>query len=168
MTRLQKRLAFLEGVRQEMDHAEDCRMHTRTRSFIPERLCWAIPYEGTQTAPDFHAAVYRLISDLEANGLRAGFNNGQLLLCRGKEKRSYIFIDIRETDIPAGAFPQIITLPAGEYLCSISGESNIENAPSVFPELFEQSYDKTVVEVELFSEKLNYSAPVFELRCSLP
>ncbi len=172
MERIQKRLSFLENVQQEILHAEECRASSFTKSHFPERVCWAIPYEGTQTAPDFYAAVCRLISDIEANGLHAGFNNGQLLLCREDKMESYIFIDIRETDVSAESliktFPQIVSIPAGEYLCTVSKESNIRRAPQVFPSLFEQAFPKTVVEVELFSEKLPYSAPVFEIRCSLP
>ena len=168
MERIKKRLTFLKNVQQELIHAEDCRVNSYIKSSFPQRLCWAIPYEGTQTASDFHAAVYRLISDIEANGLRAGYNNGQILLCTGQEMKSYIFIDIRETDKTVENFPQIIHIPAGEYLCSVSNESNIRNAPKIFPQLFEQSYDKVIVEIELFSEKFNYFTPVFEIRCSLP
>lgn len=167
MTRIQKRLAFLEEVRQELLHAEKCRENIQVRRYFPQKLCWTIPYEGTQTAPDFHRAMYRLISDVEANGLRAGYNNGQLMFCRGKEIESYIFIDIRESEKELESFPQVITIPAGEYMCSVSHESSIRNAPGVFPELFEQDYDKVVVEMELFSEKFNYSTPVFEIRCGI-
>lgn len=168
MARMKARLAFLENVRREMLHARDCRANARIKSIFPERLCWAVPYEGTQTSPEFHAALYHLIADMEKHGVRAGYDNGQLLLCRGNEWKSYLFIDIREMRKPAEEFPQIITIPAGEYLCGIGEGSDIRSAPRMFPELFAQDYDKVVVEVEPFAEKYNYSAPVFELRCSLP
>lgn len=168
MDRIKKRLAFLEDVQNELIHAENCRSNSYVKCSFPERICWAIPYEGTQTAADYHGAVYRLIADMEANGLRAGFNNGQLLFWNGRETKSYIFIDIRQTNRPVENFSQIIRIPAGEYICSISGESQIKNAPRIFPELFAREYDKVIIEVELFSEKFNYSDPVFEIRCSLP
>ena len=47
------------------------------KTYFPEKLCWAIPYEGAQAAADSHLAVYRLIADMESHGLRAGYNNGQ-------------------------------------------------------------------------------------------
>lgn len=168
MARMKARLAFLENVRREMLHARDCRANARIKSIFPERLCWAVPYEGTQTSPEFHAALYHLIADMEKHGVRAGYDNGQLLLCRGNEWKSYLFIDIREMRKPAEEFPQIITIPAGEYLCGIGEGSDIRSAPRMFPELFAQDYDKVVVEVEPFAEKYNYFDPVFELRCSLP
>ena len=168
MARIQKRMSFLEYVQKEIRHAEDCRMHELVRHRFPERLCWTIPYEGNQTEPDFHRAVYRMISDIEAHGLRAGFNNGQILLCSGQEPRSFLFIDIQETELPLESFPQILRIPAGMYACAVSRESGIRSAPQIFPELFAQDYGKTVVEVELFSGKFNYSTPVFEIRCSLP
>lgn len=168
MQRIQKRLSFLENVQRELLHAEDCCSNPAVKTYFPEKLCWAIPYEGTQAASDFHSAVYRLIADMESHGLRAGYNNGQMLIGTQGDMKSYLFIDIRETNREIEAFPQILHIPAGEYLCKVSEESNIRKAPEIFPELFQQSYDKVVIEVELFSEKFHYATPVFEIRCSLP
>ncbi len=72
--------------------------------------------------------------------MRAGYDNGQLLLCRGNEWKSYLFIDIREMRKPAEEFHQIITIPAGKYLCGIGEGSDIRSAPRMFPELFAQDY----------------------------
>lgn len=168
MNRIKKRMAFLEKVRYEIAHAEECSLHSPLKSRFPEMYCWTMPYEGTQTASDFHESMYRLIADIEANGLRAGYNNGQLLFWSGNGSKSYIFIDIRETDKDISNFPQIIRIPAGEYLCCVAKESCIRNAPRIFPELFEKTYDKVIIEMELFSGKFNYSEPVFEISCSLP
>ena len=168
MRRILKRLTFLENVQWEMEHARKCSTTPCIKSSFPEKLCWAVPYEGTQTGSGFHTAVYRLISDMEKNGLRAGYSNGQILFYTKERISSYLFIDIRETDRPLESFPMIMRIPAGEYLCSVSDKSDILSAPKMFPALFEQDYDKIVIEVELFSEKYNYTAPVFEIRCSLP
>ena len=159
MQRIQKRLSFLENVQQKLLHAEACCSNPAVKTYFPEKLCWAIPYEGTQAAADFHSAVYRLIANMESHGLRAGYNNGQLLIGTQGDMKSYLFIDIRETDREIEAFPQILHIPAGEYLCKVSKESNIRKAPEIFAELFEQSYDKVVIEVELFSEKFHYATP---------
>ena len=168
MRRIRERLDFLESVRHELSHADECRARKFTKARFEEKLCWAAPYDGAQTGADFHAALYRMIADMDAHGLRAGYNNGQLLLCSAGGMRSYIFIDIRETETPAEDFPQIYRIPAGEYMCRVSEESGITKAPQAFPELFAQDYDKTVVEVELFAEKYSYSAPLFEMRCLMP
>lgn len=168
MIRIQKRIAFLENIQQELIHAGECRENSMVKTYFQEKLCWAIPYEGTQTAEDFHGAVYRLISDMEAHGLRAGHNYGQLLVCGTNKMESYIFIDIREADDSVRKFTQVFVIPAGEYMCTVSKESGVRNAPQIFPELFKQNYEKTVIEVELFSGKYNYCIPTFEIRCSLP
>ena len=135
MARMKARLAFLENVRREMLHARDCRANARIKSIFPELSLIHI----------FHAALYHLIADMEKHGVRAGYDNGQLLLCRGNEWKSYLFIDIREMRKPAEEFHQIITIPAGKYLCGIGEGSDIRSAPRMFPELFAQDYDKVVV-----------------------
>lgn len=167
MRRIEERLMFLEAMQSEIDHAEECRTHPLVRATFPEKLCWAIPYEGTQTDPNFHSAMYRLISEVERHGLHAGFNNGQLLRYTGQVMRPYLFIDVRETGAVLDQYPQIMQIPGGDYLCAISSESCIRRAPELFPEAFARGAHPVVVEVELFTEQFSYSEPVFELRCSL-
>lgn len=75
--RIQTRLRFLENMQQEMAHAEACYSQQIISDYIQEKICWAIPYSGTQSGVDFHSALYSLISDVESNGLRAGYNNGK-------------------------------------------------------------------------------------------
>lgn len=168
MQKIQTRLNFLENMQQEIAHAQDCYENQLVKSFLPEKIYWAIPYDATQSQASFHRAVYRLISDLEKNGLKAGYDVGQLLIYKGNKVKSYIFIDIRDNGQPLDNFPHIIHIPKGEYLCKVSQERQIQKAPEIFPELFAQAYDKIVVEVELFTEKFNYSAPIYEIRCTLP
>ena len=168
MRRIESRLRFLETMREGMDHAEICYTNHVISCHMEEKICWAMPYHGTQSNPDFQSAIYQLISDIEHNGFRAGYSFGQLLICKGDSSKSYIFIDIRETDKPLENVPQIMHLPAGEYLCIVSRENQIEKASEIFPDLFAMSYDKIVISVEMFNEKFNYSSPIYEIRCLLP
>lgn len=62
MRRIQKRLAFLEEMQRDISHAEACRNRQFLKAEISEKLCWAIPYEGT---PDrFHFLLRHLSPDL--------------------------------------------------------------------------------------------------------
>ncbi len=168
MRRLETRLQFLESVQEEIDHAETCYSKQALSCHMKEKVCWTMPYNGTQSSPDFHSAIYRLILDIENNGFHAGYNHGQFLLCKGDRQESYIFIDLRDTNKSFESYPQIVHLPAGEYLCMVSRESQIEKAPEIFPDLFAIQYDKIVISVEMFTEKVNYSSPIYEIRCLLP
>ena len=168
MKRIRKRLAFLKEVKNELAHAEECRVSPYVKRYFPERLCWTVPYEGIQRGTEFYGAFYRLMSDMEARGLPAGYYSGQFQICSGGQARSYLFLAIREREVKIMEDPRILRIPAGDYLCTVLKESGIHNAPAHFPELFSMNYDRTVVEVELWSEKFPYSEPFFELRCSLP
>lgn len=138
MRRIQDRLSFMEGMQKEIHHAELCRTRPVTRAVLPERLCWAIPYDGAQTDPTFHSAMYRLISELERYGFHAGFNNGQLLRCTEQGFSSYLFIDLRENTETIQNMPQLIRIPGGEYLCTVSGESRIRESPGNFSGAFSE------------------------------
>ncbi len=167
MLQIQKRLHFLENVQREISHAEKCIGQDVTKSFQPEKIYWTIPYDGDQSAADFHTSVYKLIKDIENNGLKAGFNNGQLMLVTKRERKSYLFIDLEETEKNLDDFPQIIKIPAGNYLSVVSRESRVQKASQIFQKQFTQDYDKFIVEVELFTGTYNYAEPVYELRCNL-
>lgn len=166
MLRIQERLDFVRDMQREIHHAEICRTQPITKATFPEKLCWTIPYEGTQSESAFHTAMYRMISEIQRNGLHAGFCNGQLLYYTEQRISSYLFIDLRETGDILEQYPQIMQIPGGEYLCSTSKESCIENASEIFPELFQQEHNRVVIEEELFTGQFNYSTPIFELRCS--
>lgn len=166
MHRIQERLYFLESMQQEMCHAESCSAQHLIKACFPERQCWTIPYEGTQTDSDFHAAMYRMITEIERHGLHAGFNNGQLLRYTEQGARTYLFIDLRETGNALQEHSQIMRIPGGEYLCTVSRESRIKQAPAIFAALFRTGSNRVVVEVELFAEQFHYADPVYELRCS--
>ncbi len=165
MRRIGKRLLFLQAMQEEIDHAESCTKGQLTKAYLPERTCWIIHYNGTQSDPSFHSAMYRLISEVEQNGLHAGFNNGQLVRYTKDGTFSYLFIDLRETQDVLKHYKQILQIPGGEYLCTVSEESRAQKAPEIFKDLFKDGKDHIAVEVELFSEQFNYSKPVFELRC---
>lgn len=167
MRRIQKRLAFLEEMQRDISHAEACRNRQFLKAEISEKLCWAIPYEGTQTDSTFYSAIYHLISEIERHGLHAGVNSGQLVRYTKEGIHSYVFIDLRETGDVLEGYPQILRIPGGEYLCAVSGESRAKKAPEVFPALFQQDSERTVVEVELFSGQFQYIEPTFELRCKV-
>lgn len=168
MLQIQNRLHFLEGVQKEIAHAEECISNDITKAFLPEKVCWTLPYDGTQSDPDFHSAMYKLISDIENHGLKAGYNNGQIMVVNKTVRRSYLFIDIKEAGKNPDAFPQIMKIPAGNYLSVISKESRVHKAPEIFREQFSKDYDKFIVEVELFTGTFHYTEPVYELRCNLP
>lgn len=168
MRSIQIRRDFLRNMQKEITHAENCYKDKIVTSVLPEKYCWVIPYDGVQTGNDFNNKIYQLVSDIEKHGLKAGYNNGQLMICRESKKETYIFIDLRGYNKTIKQFPQIVKIPGGEYKCVISKESHIHKAREIFPELFSQNYDKTVIEVELFTERFCYSNPIFELRCIMP
>ena len=89
------------------------------------------------------------------------------MLVTKRERKSYLFIDLEETEKNLDDFPQIIKIPAGNYLSVVSRESRVQKASQIFQKQFTQDYDKFIVEVELFTGTYNYAEPVYELRCNL-
>ena len=163
MQSIQNRQKFLEEMTEGMSHAEQCAKAGRTVSHFTESHFYCAPYIGPQNGGKFQSAMVKLINDLESNGFQASYSNGVMLRFRNGKPESYCFVDIKRTDKDVSAYPQIITIPAGEYLCVTAKESSILNAANIFAE--QLSDDCVVFETELFLKKFPYNNPVYELRC---
>ncbi len=74
--RINERLDFMQGMQDEIEYARRCLEQGQLDEQLPAKTVWCTPYQGRQAGSAFHSAVYRMISDMEKQGLRAGYNNG--------------------------------------------------------------------------------------------
>lgn len=165
LARIRYHQRFLEGLQQEMDHMADYRTSRFSRRILPARWCYCIPYDGIQRGPAFHAGMYRLLSQIGESGLKAGYDNGMLYRARDGHVQTFLFINIREPVGDHADCPEIIQIPGGEYLCTLSDESSIHDAPARFADAPQTSAERLIIEVELLTEKFHYTHPIFESRC---
>lgn len=117
---------------------------------------------------DYFKEIHRLFVYVEEQGLKPGYDLGLLLISKNGQLQQYIFLDVELGGKNPGDIPHLLTLPPAKYRFLRVTESSIAKAPELFPDLFAQPYDKIIMEVESFLEVSTASAPVFELRCSLP
>lgn len=166
---IQEKLRLLEKFQRQMDrmggfqHSEGQTVHK-----LPEKYCWAVPYSGKQHSPDYNILITRMFDDISRSGLRLGAEAGLLSFHRSAGTEQFLYVEVEATKKDARKLKEITFLPAASFLCAITQESGTGQAPQVFPELFAQEYDKTIMETELFSGDYDVAHPKFELRCSLP
>ena len=169
---IQERLDFLQAMEQEVLRGRGLQKETDTRnSLFPQKLCLTIPYEGTQSTPQYYKGLHQIFTLMEQKGLSPGYEWGLLLLCQKEERRQYIFLSVeadgRRNDA-AWNSQGLLAFPSAQYRFLRTEEPDIAKAPAFFPDLFAQEYDKVVMEVESLSDVSSTSVPVFEMRCSLP
>lgn len=167
---IQERLDFLQAMEQEVLRGRGLQKETDTRiSLFPQKLCLTIPYEGTQSTPQYYKGLHQIFTLMEQKGLSPGYEWGLLLLCQKEERRQYIFLSVEADGRRDGAEGQgLLAFPSAQYRFLRTEEPDIAKAPVFFPDLFAQEYDKVVMEVESLSDVSSTSVPVFEMRCSLP
>lgn len=169
--RLKNKLNFLESVQQEIVHGKMCESGRLLYQYLPKKMVWCNRYDGTQTDKEFFQAVYSLIDDVHKHGLKSGYDIGLdiglLAIYRNGEPKKYIYINIIGSEEIKYQYPQITFLPAGNYYCTTMEESRIQDAPVIFPQPFEDSRDKIVVETELLNGRYRYKNPIYELRCHI-
>lgn len=166
---IQEKLHLLEKFQKQMDRMEGFQRHeAQAVHRLPEKYCWASPYAGKQHSQDYNILITRLFDDISRSGLRLGAEAGLLSFHRSAGTEQFLYVEVEATKRDARRLKEIMFLPAAAFLCAITQESGIGQAPRVFPELFAQGYDKVIMETELFSGDYDVAHPEFELRCSLP
>lgn len=160
--KMQERREFVEEMQKGVAHAEKCISEGTIIDEWTERYYYCIPYQGKATDEDFQSDMLRLVKDIESNGLRAGYDNGILLMTKNGSSQSYLFVDIKKTEKDLSQHPQIIKIPAGKYLCVSTDKSGI--ATEIFSKELAEKKDGYIVETEIFLGKFQYIRPIFEVR----
>lgn len=165
---IEKKMCFLEDLNEKMLHSERCREDEFIVSFLPERLYLTCPYKGTQADKGFYAVIIKLLQQLRAQSLQTGYEIGLLSRFGENKQEHFAYVNVLQDENVPAEHPQMLRIPAGKFLCKRKDRSNIEDAPQIYKEQFAQPYEKTVIELELFTGKFRYSEPVYEIQCSLP
>ncbi len=165
MKKILNRQRFIEEMNGAMAHAEKCYENGEVVADFDEKYLYCTPYKESRTGNAFQTELVKLIDDLEKNGLFAGYDNGLLLYGKKDDLQSYLFVEIRETDIDIQRLEKVLKMPKGKYLCSRQNKSSIEHSCDIFKEQFFRNRDIVVIETELFVPQYPYVNPMFELRC---
>jgi len=162
---IRQRQKLLEAMTNGMMHAEKCAENGRMTEHFSQEHYYCMPYQGTQSDIEFQSAMVRLINELEANGFRASYDNGIIMRAINGRKEHFCFINIRSTDKDIKQYPQIITVPEGDYVCVTTKESGC--AEAVFEQELASNQNVLITETELFTGRFPYDKPTYELRCYL-
>lgn len=166
---IENNLKQLESLQALIDHAEKCISSQGPYDcIIEEKTYWLTEFKGRMGRPEFSKAFTRTYDELTRHRQKKASDFGVLQIEQNHVLREYLYIELDTMfrSPPAGA--PVITLPAAKYRCVVQLESNIEDAPQFFPELFQMDYEKIIFSTELFTGRYNFQTPMYELRCLIP
>lgn len=164
---IKEKMSFFEELHDDMYHGEICLADDFMISRLPQKTYLTIPYCGTQTCGAFHSAIIKLLEQIRCAGMQTSYDSGLLSLYKKSGVEHFAYVDILDIGNQSMQNLNIIEIPETDFICRKKTESNIQNAPKIFPDRFAKSYDKIVVERELFTGKFAYTSPLYEIRCSL-
>ena len=165
---IQERLYFLHQMQEEFDRGRALRQTGTIEAAVPEKPCLTLPYDGPHNSLEYFKGITLLFEKVDEMGVKPGYDLGVVMFCRGEETKRYVFLTV-ESDKPLPAdTPGLCSLPAAKYRFLRTTEEDIGKASQLFPDLLARPYDKTVIEVESILEVSDMSAPIYEVRCSLP
>lgn len=162
---IRQRQKLLEAMTNGMMHAEKCAENGRMTEHFSQEHYYCMPYQGTQSDIEFQSAMVRLINELEANGFRASYDNGIMMRAINAKKEHFCFVNIQSTDKDITQYPQIITIPEGDYICMTTTHSGC--AEQIFEQELASNQSVFITETELFTGRFPYDKPTYELRCYL-
>ncbi len=166
---IQDRLNFLHQVQEELLRTQRIQRGEGERVFLlPEKNCLVRPYSGAQNTVEYYRALNQLFEQLEQEELKPGYDCGLLMISKRGQTSRYIFLDVDTGKESREDLPGWMKLPASRYVFAQSSKSDIMKALQLFLDLFAPDRDTIVMEVEAISAVNDTSAPLFELRCSVP
>lgn len=165
---MQQRLARLKTMQTEIERSErSYRNEQPERYELPERYCWLVPYEGILGSEESNEQIKRLILKIHNSGLKLGNSNGLLLQNENGAWTQYLFVDVAGDTAEMAGHPEILHIPAGQYLCKKVECSNISGAWDWCLSCVDEADVELVIETELFVGNYAFSKPVLEQRCLL-
>lgn len=165
---MQERLTLLKAMQTEIERSEKSYQNTTPeRFFLPERTCWLAPYEGPLGCDESNELMKKLIMEIYRQGLKLGNVNGLLLLKKDGGWKQYMFVDVDAAAAGTSQFPELLHIPAGQYLCRKAEYSGIGQVWDWCLSYVAEDDVELVIETELFVGNYAFSKPALEQRCLL-
>lgn len=164
---LQQKIRFLRLMETDYHRAEYILKKNHAVScFFPPLTLWLTPYDGDEKGPSYSRILKKSMKEIEKAGLKVGLVYGLVYL--SKTNRTSFFMEIDDSSGSAESHSQVLSLPSSWYRCMVQKQSAIKEAPRLFSDLFDKSYDKIIFESELFTGDFRYHEPLYEVDCILP
>lgn len=169
MQMIEHKLQFLEKLQSAIEHTENSYNNANPqRSYFSEKMIWLVPYEGVQNSDEYNIIFKKTIADINSYGLKVGYDYGLIMFSGTEGDKTYFYVDLEITSKQAESYENVYCLPAGNYLSMTKRESDIKAASNMFGMLFNMSSDRIVIETEVFTKKLSFQSPRYEIRCLIP
>lgn len=165
---MQERLFLLKAMQAEIERSEVSYQNNHPAKYLlPERTCWLTPYKGIMGCDESNELMKKLIIEVYKQGLKLGNANGLLLLKKDKEWKQYIFVDVDAATVKTIDSPEILHIPAGQYLCRKVERSDIHQVWDWCLPYVAENEIELIIETELFMGNYAFSKPALEQRCFL-
>jgi len=131
---------------------------------FPEEFLFLLPYDKTFENADPYQ-IAKLFYDVPIEENEDNYYSGLLehgLLCEYSPNvvSRYVFVELTKEM----ATNECKVIPAGEYPCRQSDESQIEQATEIFKDYLADKDSFIAIEIEVFTGKSNINKPINELR----
>lgn len=164
---IKQKMQFFEEINEDMKHGEMCMDSTPVIARFPSKTYLTIPYDGTQNSNVFHAMVITLLEQIRSNGWQTNYDSGLISIYTKNKAEHFASLEILNSNEQILQCQNVIQVPEMQFICHRKPVSNIQAAPELYREQFAKSYDKVVIERELFTGKFEYTTPYYEIRCAL-
>lgn len=165
---MQERLAVLNAMQTEIERSEiSCRNPGPAAYFLPKRSCYLAPCEGSLGSEESDELMKKLIMEIHRQGLKLGNVGGMLLLKKDGMWRQYLFVDVEPAGYEPAEPPEILRIPAGQYLCKKVEQSGIRTVWDWCRSYVSEDDIELIMETELFVGNYTFSKPALEQRCLL-
>ena len=165
--KLQKQLRYFEYLQSDIDICESYLEGNYVVADVLAKAYFCLPFDGTRNDSAFYDVTMQLLEELHALGRHTGYDIGMLARFKDNDIETFAYIDIREPDDEILTHSKVIHIPDATFVCTKRTESNIFNAPNIFPAQFAKSNDLLIIEKDYFTSDYQYNDPLYDVRCLL-
>lgn len=155
----------IEQYQRQIERSNQLLQSTAPIQYHAGRMVYFVQPMNHALSEEDYKSIDRFPLLAEKQGYRTGAEYGLLYRYTAKTVERYQFVEIISDKVAKDS--RLITLPAGDYLSKAVSPEEVEHTEAVFPDLFAQDAERTIIMTGLFQENIDVNDLQYELRCYL-
>ena len=165
---VEQHLDTLQSMKEEISYSEEfLSQEVLQYATVSEKTYWLTPYTGNQVSTDYHVHLAKTKEQMRRVGIIPGYEAGMLTFWKNRQSYSYAYQSIDKKNVTIHG-KQIVVFPETKFALIKSPNTNHQAVSEMFERLREQTYEKVILQTEIFSKKYDFESPLFEMKSTLP
>lgn len=159
LNKINKMIHHLDLSMQEMQRSESQKRGEIFRREIGE-VCVLLKNIEHRDNKNYFNNIGMLLDEAKSKGFESGFEFGHCSVFCDNRTKDYTYIDLSQNNNSN----EVMAFPSGLYSCIQDKNISVDDAPDIFPEIYNSNKKVFAIASEVFARKYDLNSPLIELR----